>query len=241
MNMDELKKSALTYKKLLSCKYLFRLMKAKSPNRDIDLRFNEKSFFHLAGLHYVNLVTKLKSKTQDVVFREILADQIALADLTDTTGLLPQEASKILAQYQGRNVGGRIKHLQKLEHYLDTAEFFYDYDHNRLNFYTEIKNAHTLIKVFDPTTKPADTAFAFVIADDEIKLDFLMSFFPQDSRDYTKNQSFYYLRARAKVVIKDETGNLLPESQQAIFAEKYHRSVSEEEKIKFLGDLTIVS
>jgi hypothetical protein len=211
---DDLLASAVAYNQIRGYKYLIRLMLKGKDNIDLDLRFEPENFYHLAGLQYVNIVPKLKGKSQVEVFSEILQGEITLSDLYDTTDLSLDKAHIVQKNYQ-ENVSGRLVHLKNLEGIIDQCEHFFTFEKEKLGFPSKIEKFNEVILSLDRT----ETIFTFVGRDTKTRFDFCGSFFPKRHLDYTQNQTYYYLRIKVKVRIADS----------AITCLKRHRNVSDEE------------
>lgn len=162
--MDDLLRAAQNYNKMLSKKYIFTLGKNKKLYRP-ELVFTAVDFFHLAGLHKLDDIPALRTNA-NIVFKKILKGQITL----DT----------IMRSHKFLEIGGRIKYLGCLEHFLDKANDVFKFD---------IKKAKGSRIVADYLLKGSlgdNTNYYFMISFKEQYVG--VSFFSKSEKDYTANQ-----------------------------------------------------
>jgi hypothetical protein len=180
--MDNLLDSAVNFKKLCGQEYKLKLMHRPDSDTLIVLRFEEANFHHLAGIQYAHDLKLTKGITQAEFFSQVLNGKITEKDLAKS------------ANYK-TSIKPRLAHLAQLEVMLDKARNFFSFNPKALPFHSNIPNCKALALDYGNNKV---LVYLFIGEDKKTKIDFILSFFPQDKNIYTTGQSFKYLKIKIK-------------------------------------------
>lgn len=183
--MDQLLNIVLEFERLLSLEYRFILGKNKTIY-DVNISFDKRDFYHLAGLHKLNDLQFLH-KNATAVYADIKRGRLTI--------------SRIQRSLHYNEIENRINALAHLEEFLDTAFEVYKYDIKKAN--GSRINADYLIrnKILD------SIGLCFFVKNRDTFIG--TSFFLQDRKDYAVNQMKLTLLKKEKVNVITKNVNLL--------------------------------
>lgn len=167
-----------TFTSLLDTKYLFVLGR-KGVSVTLNISFDKKDCFHLMGLQYLTDRVELR-RDRGKVFDEIKERKITAEQV---------EASEFYGQ-----IADRVDMLPMLEELFDSNDTIFKY--NRKSKMFSMIQAEYLMK----NMVAGKSVFIFLSRKEE-KEYFCRSFFPQDTRDYSKDQATWTLLYKEKIKI----------------------------------------
>ena len=167
---------------LLNTKYELVLGR-KGRAVKLNLLFNKKDCFHLMGLQYLLDRPEL-NRDRGKVFDEIV------------TGIITLEQIQTSDFY--KRIEERVHFLPLLESILDSNDTVFKYN-KKENVYSMIE-ADYLMK----NNMENRNLYLFLSNSKEDNY-YCRSFFPEDKKDYTKNQAFWTLLYKKKIDLKSQT------------------------------------
>lgn len=173
--MDILLQAAQAFEQLLKKKYIFELGKQGTLYK-IDLVFTPYEFHHLAGLHKLDDI-KILHKDRRLVFKEILKRKLTCDDINESSGF--------------KSIQKRLELIVNLEHYLDTVNSIFKYDHKK-NMSSKIRAEYVM-----KNTSSGNEVFYFAIKEKQAYVG--VSLFAKDVKDYTDRQIKLKLLKKEKV------------------------------------------
>lgn len=166
------------FEELLTIEYLM-IIGRKGKAKVIHLTFNEKDFFHLAGLHKLSDISDFH-EARNKYFERILAEELTENEL---------KQSKFYSEIEDRL--WVIDHLQNI---LDSNVLVFRFNRNRM-LYSEIHADYLLEKDLQP-----NTAYIFLVNRKTGKAS-AISCFTKQRRDYSENQEKWTLLYKEKIYL----------------------------------------
>ncbi|MFI3208142.1 MAG: PBECR4 domain-containing protein [Eubacteriales bacterium] len=159
----------------------------KNKTVELIIYFDKTHFYHLFGLQYLTDLADL-NKRRDIIFNELVSGKLGREKI---------ESSDLYYKIEER-----IKFLPYLEQIIDSNQTVFRYNKNQ-NLYSMIQ-ADYLMK----NTMLNSNTLLFLSKNQNEKY-FCRSFFPENKRDYTKNQSLWTLLYKKKINLKTGKESIL--------------------------------
>ena len=179
--MDILNRSANNFSRLLDVEYIITIGR-KGKLLEIKLNFDKADFHHLAGLHKLKDIEKLRSGMRERIFDNILNGGISQEDI---------EKSAFYGE-----IKDRLHALEQMEEFLDRPNLYFRYDPNKNNF--SIIAAEFVIQGEVDNSK----GFLFVDKRTDDGSHFCRSFFSRDDTRYTQSLPKFTLLRKEKRNVK---------------------------------------
>ncbi len=161
---------------LLDTEY-YLVLGRKGVAVELGIRFSKKDCFHLMGLQYLTDMPNL-SRDRGKIFDEIREQKIT--------------HKQVEASDHYKKISARVDLLPYLENLFDSNDTIFKYN-ERVHAFSMIQADYLMKNLIQ-----GKNVYLFLAKDKEADYYFCRSFFPEDKRDYTKNQASWTLLYKKK-------------------------------------------
>jgi len=175
--MDKLMTCAIAYQNLLDVSYRC-IIGRKGKLKEFTLIFDMYHFHHLAGLHKLSDIPKIRGN-RERVFKNILLGELTYDDISESKDF--------------QSIQSRLDYLHELENFMDSNSIIFNYD-KRNNPSSRIEAAYLLQNAVD-----SEILYFFIDKDDYSNNFMGKSFFPKGHIDFTIAQPRWTLLFKEKI------------------------------------------
>ncbi len=175
--MDELYQCGIAFQKLRNTQYNI-VIGRKGVATQISVRFSEKDFYHLVGLHKVSDIELPQSATFTKAFSAVLSGRLTLDD--------------ILKSATVTSVFPRMNAFLALEDLFDKNDLIFRYN-------SKVQKLSVIQADYLLSTPLKDNDIFIFLSKNKDDFYFCRSLFPKSELDYTEGQTRYTLLYKEKV------------------------------------------